>query len=356
MTVHTAKQCNKKYDLLAIDDAFVDEFYSCSPEHILAHGVKVGDTEIHPSEFADTIAKNLKHELRMSGGGSANAAVHMQQHGAKTAFSGLVGTGTQADLFREDLKNAGVDLYELPTDSPNATGRCMVLVNPDAQRTMITSLPLTTSITPQEVDHLPLKDAKIVFTQAYRWAPATRDAFLHAFKVARASGGKAAFCLSAPFCVARAREDFLKLLDGKIDILFGNEHEFEALFPGKDIGEIKTILKNITISGKCGTIAFTQGSKGSTIFQDGHTHEIPAVEVAHVVDTTGAGDAYAAGVMHGIAQGLYITEAGQMGAEWAAEVIQHYGARKPCVPQQTLEKVGTHTPPNAQLSPMLSSI
>lgn len=319
---------SKRYDVVTIEDALVDEFYHCNPEFLRAHGFEVGGMRpVTPEEAPDMLASIPLH-ARMSGGSTANTVVQMKRRGgSSTAFCGLVGHGDEADVFRTDLKREGVDLYEIPAQTPVNTGRCLIFITPGGERTMGTMLPESIPLKSEDFANLPLEDAKIFLTAGYRWTQDTRDAFYDAFARTHAAGGKVAFSLAAPFCVDRSRDDFLDFVNtGRVDILFANSSEIQALYPDKTWDEIVETLKH----SKCETIAITKGAEGSVIFHRGHVYEIPPVPVAadKIVDLAGAGDAYAAGVLHGIAKDLPIEACGALGAKWSSDVIQHVGARE----------------------------
>jgi sugar/nucleoside kinase (ribokinase family) len=344
-------QIPKKYDVVTIDDALVDEFYACSEDDLAARRIPAeeraseddartllsekGKTQRSSgSEEVESFAAGLNCVAKAAGGGGTNTLAMMQHYGAKTAFCGKLGVGEHADYFRDSLNQAGIDYYEIPDEKPLTTGTCKVFVTPDCERTMVARLPNQVSISTQDIDaHAEemLHDAEILFAQGYRWAPASREGFRRAFERMHQLGGKVAFSLSAPFCVEDSRADFLGFIEnGTVDILFANEKEIHALYPGKKDHEIlETITKATGNLGACKTIAVTFGEEGSYIAHNGKLHHIPAVVLPpeEIVDKTGAGDAYAAGVLYGLARNYPIERCGSLGSYWASEVIRHYGAR-----------------------------
>lgn len=344
-------QPSKKYDVAIIDDALVDEFYACGEDALAARRIPVeeraGEDDTrnlltekgttrrtsNPEE-AEAFVSGLNHVAKAAGGGGTNTLATMQHYGAKTAFCGKLGMGEQADYFRENLTESGIYCYEIPSENPLATGACKVFVTPDCERTMVARLPNEVKISAEDVTaHAEpmLRHSKILFAQGYRWAPASREGFRHAFARMHELGGKVAFSLSAPFCVENNREDFLDFIkNGTVDILFANEDEIHALYPGKKGHEILETITQVTANlGTCKTIAVTFGEDGSYIAHKGSLYHIPSVPVSekNIVDKTGAGDAYAAGVLYGIARNYPIERCGRLGSRWASEIIQHYGAR-----------------------------
>ena len=340
---------SKHYDLVAIDDALVDQFYECSDEHLTRHHIHKGDDTLCSYAEAAQHTQELTPVFLMAGGASANTATHMRERGARTAFCGILGRGENADIFRAALRQSGVDLYEIPSDEEGATGSCNSLITPDKERTMLTCLPTTHPLHNEDVDPALLRDTKFLLSQGYRWHKESRDALKHMFAITRAAGGKVAFGLASISCVEEYRADFLDLLHGKIDVLFSNEDEIHALYPGKSMEQITEELKTISASGQCTTIAITLGGHGSMIIDHGEIHQIAPVPPKKHVDTTGAGDAYAGGVLYGLTHNRSIDEAGALGSRLASKVIAHYGARSPA-PSYTIDTNGSKVIPPAPLA------
>ncbi len=364
-------QMPKKYDVVTIDDALVDEFYACSDAELAARRIPVeertgeddartlltekGKTQRSSGpEEVETFAAGLNCVAKAAGGGATNTLAMMQHYGAKTAFCGKLGVGDHADYFRDSLQDAGIDNHEIPSENPLATGTCKVFVTPDCERTMVARLPNQVSISTQDIDaHAEemLHDAEILFAQGYRWAPASREGFRRAFERMHQLGGKVAFSLSDSFCVEDSRADFLGFIEnGTVDILFANEKEIQALYPGKTDDEIiETLATETAKPGACKTVALTFGKQGSIIIDNGKIHTVDTVAVApkNIVDVTGAGDAYAAGVLYGFTHGQTAQEAGNMGSWWASQIIQHYGARpNPSQTVSAIERVVARAPRN----------
>jgi sugar/nucleoside kinase (ribokinase family) len=231
------------------------------------------------------------------------------------------------DVFGHDLRATGVG-YDTPraTSGP-PTGRCLILVTPDAQRTMSTFLGASVRLGPADVDRGLIARGKILYLEGYLFdPPEAQEAFRAAAAIAHAAGRKVALTLSDPFCVERHRAAFLDLLEHHVDILFANELEICALYQAPDFDAALARVR-----GHCELAALTRSAKGSVLVSGKTMHEIPAHPVATVVDTTGAGDLYASGVLYGLTQGLDLPTCGRLGSLAAAEVIAHVGAR-PMVP------------------------
>jgi sugar/nucleoside kinase (ribokinase family) len=230
-------------------------------------------------------------------------------------------------VFGHDLRATGVG-YDTPraTDGP-PTGRCLILVTPDAQRTMSTFLGASVRLGPADIAEGLITRGKILYLEGYLFdPPEAQEAFRAAAAIAHAAGGKVSLTLSDPFCVGRHRKAFLDLVEHHVDILFANEAEICALY---EVSDFDAALARVR--GQCEIAALTRSEKGSVILGGGRVHTVAVHPVTAVVDTTGAGDLYAAGVLYGLSQGLDLPTCGRLGSLAAAEVIAHVGAR-PMVP------------------------
>jgi sugar/nucleoside kinase (ribokinase family) len=226
-------------------------------------------------------------------------------------------------FFRHDITSAGVE-FPTPaaTDGP-ATARSMILVTPDAQRTMNTFLGACVNLGPEDVDADLVARAQVTYMEGYLFdKPTAQEAFRHAARLAHAAGRKVSLSLSDSFCVERHRAAFLELIEHHIDILFGNEAEITALFETADFNAAVERVRKM-----CDLTAITRGAAGSVIVTKDEIVEVPAAPVSRIVDTTGAGDLYASGVLYGLTQGKPLAECGRLGSLAAAEIISHFGAR-----------------------------
>ncbi|MHA1569706.1 MAG: adenosine kinase, partial [Alphaproteobacteria bacterium] len=261
--------------------------------------------------------------IEMSGGSAANTMAGLASLGGYGAFFGKVRDDQLGEVFRHDINASGIAYYTQPTRAGAATARCLVLVTPDAQRTMGTYLGASAEFGPDDVDEDTVQKAAITYLEGYLFDPPNaKEAFRKAAEVAHAAGRKVALTLSDPFCVERHGEEFRELVDGHIDILFANEAEIIALYEAADFD---AALQEVR--GRCEVAALTRSEKGSIIAANGEVHVVDAEPVDSVVDTTGAGDLYAAGVLYGLTHGHPFAAAGRIGAVAAAEIISHMGAR-----------------------------
>jgi sugar/nucleoside kinase (ribokinase family) len=266
--------------------------------------------------------------VEMSGGSAANTVVGVASFGGRGHYIGKVRDDQLGEVFAHDLRATGVG-YDTPraTEGP-PTGRCLILVTPDAQRTMSTFLGAAVRLGPGDIDRDLIARGKILYLEGYLFdPPEAQAAFRAAAAMAHAAGRKVSLTLSDPFCVGRHRKAFLDLVEHHVDVLFANEAEICALYEVGD--DFDAALGRVR--GHCEIAALTRSARGSVIVEGGRVHTVAAHPVEAVVDTTGAGDLYAAGVLYGLSQGLDLPTCGRLGSLAAAEVIAHVGAR-PMVP------------------------
>jgi len=281
-----------------------------------------GGMALIDEDRAEAIYAAMGAGIQASGGSAGNTIAGIASLGGTAGYIGKVKADALGQVFTHDLRAMGVR-FETPaaTDGP-ATARCLILVTADAQRTMNTFLGACVNLTPDDIDEDLVASAGITYLEGYLFDPPhAKEAFRKAARLARGAGRKVALSLSDSFCVARYREEFRALIDDHIDILFANEDEIMALY--------ETDLDAATAAvGKSADIAaITLGARGSMIVSGGERIVIPAAPVTQVVDTTGAGDLYAAGLLHGLSQGLPLAECGRLGSIAAGEIISHFGAR-----------------------------
>lgn len=316
-------QAHKPYHVVAIGNAIVDVLSFSDDSLIVAEGMKKGTMCLIDEERAETLYNKMGPSTEVSGGSAANTLAGLASLGARTAFIGKVFKDQLGKIFRHDLQAVGVEFSTPPAETGKATARCLILVTPDGQRTMNTFIGACNELYEGDIDASLIANAQIVYGEGYMWdVPCTKQALQKAFKLAKENGAKVAFTLSDVFCVERAREDFLKMVDEDFDILFCNEAEVKSLYPGKSLDEIMDILE-----GKCEVVAITCGERGSVILHNGTRTQVDAVPVHEVIDTTGAGDLYAAGFMYGFTHGLNMAECGRLGSACASDIITHLGAR-----------------------------
>ena len=314
---------NKGYDVTGIGNAIVDIVSRIDDDFLCRNGVRKGGMTLVDQARADGIYRNLGLTIEISGGSVANTVVGLAALGARVAFIGKVRDDRFGQVFRRDINLAGVRFDTAASTSGPTTGCCIVLVTPDGQRSMNTYLGACAEMRPEDIDLTLIGASKIVYLEGYLWdPPLARLALLEAARATRESGGENALSLSDSFCVERHRNDFLDLLTEHVDILFANEHELMALYATDDLD---TALQ--AVRGHCGLSAITRGDKGAIILAGDRDWVLDAEPVPQVVDSTGAGDLYAAGFLHGYCQGLEPAECGLLGGRAAAEVLGYLGAR-----------------------------
>ena len=312
-----------RYDVIGVGNAIVDVIAAASENLILELKLKKGAMTLIDADRGEEIYAAMSDTTETSGGSAANTLAGIASFGGKGAYIGKINDDALGRAFRDDLIKIGVD-YDTPVGwDGSPTARCLVLVTPDAERTMQTCLGVSVDLGPDDIDEEAIAAAEITYLEGYLFdPPEAKKAFFKAAEAAHASGRRVALSLSDAFCVKRHREDFLHLLSGHVDILFANESEATALF---DVDNFEEAVR-LTL-GHCEIAALTRGPAGCVVVERGATHEIAAKAVKKVVDTTGAGDLFAAGFLYGLTHGDGLAKCGMLGAAAAAEVISHYGAR-----------------------------
>lgn len=313
----------KPYHVVAIGNAIVDVLSFADDRFIDEQQMRKGTMCLIDDTRAEALYDAMGTATEVSGGSAANTLAGMSSLGARTAFIGKVNDDELGRIFRHDLNAVGVDFTTPENVGGQPTARCLIVVTPDGQRTMNTYLGAAGEIHESDIDEALIAQAQVVYGEGYMWdLDCTKQALRKAFTAAKASGAKVAFTLSDVFCVERSREDYLQMIREDFDILFCNHEEAKALFPGKTLEEIFDALQ-----GQCEVVAITCGSKGSVILTPNERIEVDAIWVTEVVDTTGAGDLYAAGFLYGLTQGLPLAECGRLGSACASDIITHLGAR-----------------------------
>lgn len=313
----------KTYDIVAIGNAIVDVLAFCDERFIAEQEMRKGTMQLIDATRAEQLYGALGRATEVSGGSAANTLAGMADLGAKTAFIGKVSTDDLGRIFRHDMSAIGVEFTTPDATQGIPTARCLIAVTPDGQRTMNTFLGAAGEIHAADVDTALISGAKIFYGEGYMWdLDCTKAALRHAFAAARVADTKIAFTLSDVFCVERSRADYLAMIRDDFDILFCNHEEAKALYPEKTFEEVLDALQ-----GQCDVVAITCGAKGSIILTPSERITVAALLVDEVVDTTGAGDLYAAGFLYGLTQGLPLMECGRLGSACASDIISHLGAR-----------------------------
>jgi sugar/nucleoside kinase (ribokinase family) len=271
---------------------------------------------------SDEIYAQMSPSVEISGGSAANTAAGVASFGGRAAYIGRVADDTFGKIFTHDLRSLGVHFDAPIATDGTPTGRCLVIVTPDAQRTMCTYLGAANQLDRSSVDENVVKQAAITYLEGYMWdEPPAKEAIKRAAAVAHNAGNRVALTLSDPFCVDRHRDEFVQLVEDDIDILFANEHEITKLY---EVAELEDVFHRVR--RHCAVAALTRGPAGSVIVTADEVHVIDPYPV-EVVDTTGAGDLYAAGFLHGLTHGHDLADCGRLASRAAAEVISHLGAR-----------------------------
>jgi sugar/nucleoside kinase (ribokinase family) len=313
-----------RYDVLAIGNAIVDVISETTDAFIASEALTKGGMQLVDADRATQLYAAMGPAREISGGSAANTLAGLSALGRKCAFIGQVAGDQLGEVFAHDIRAAGIDFDVPARDQEPPTARCLILVTPDAQRTMNTFLGASQFLAAPLIDKALIESAAILYLEGYLWDPQEpRAAMRAAISHARSAGRKVAFTLSDAFVIDRHRDDFLALInEGMIDILFANETEICSLNQTEDFE-----VAIIATAAKVPLLVVTKGEQGAIAIQDGVRFAVPAEAVERLVDTTGAGDLFAAGVLAGLAQGHSINMCLTMGAVCAAEVISHYGAR-----------------------------
>ena len=313
-----------RYDVLCIGNAIVDVIADADDAFLSNQGLHKGSMRLIDEAEAVRLYGAMGAAREISGGSAGNTAAGLAALGLKAAFAGQVADDQLGTIFQHDIEAQGIDFLVSARSDVGATARSLILVTPDAQRTMNTFLGAAQRLERSSMDLAAVADSSIVYLEGYLWDPAApRAAMAAAIEAAHAAGRKVAFTLSDTFCVDRHREGFWQLIrNGKVDILFANEAEAASMAMVNDIEEaVAYLAKSVA------TLVVTRSENGATAISNGERADVPAEPIERLVDTTGAGDLFAAGFLAGEARGLGLEASLKLGAIAAAEVIQHYGAR-----------------------------
>jgi len=313
------------YHVVAIGNAIVDVLSQSTDAFLAERAMTKGSMQlVFSPEEADALYADMGPGTEASGGSAANTVAGIAALGGQCGFIGQVADDQLGQVFAHDIQAAGVRFGTAVRAGEPTTARCLIFVTPDGQRTMNTFLGASQFLPEAALDRDLIADAAILYLEGYLWDPEEpRAAMRAAIALARDAGRKVAFTLSDVFCISRHGDDFRKLIaDGQVDILFANENELVALAQTEDFEAAVTQL-----SDQVPTLVVTRGEHGALAVQDGERTEVPAEPVERVVDTTGAGDLFAAGFLHGQAQGWNAARSLKLGAVCAAEIISHFGAR-----------------------------
>ena len=311
-----------RFDVVTIGNALVDVLSHEDDDFVVRAAVERGSTTMVDRARSDAIYAEMGPGREVSGGSAANTAAGLASLGGRAAYIGLVADDTFGKVFTHDLRSAGVHFDSPVASDGTPTGRCLVIVTSDAQRTMCTYLGAANHLDVGAIDEGVVESSSVTFCEGYLWdEPQAKDAIRRAAEVAHRADQRVAFTASDPFCVERHREEFRELIANDVDILFANEHELTMLY------EVDTFDEALhRVRGRVEIAALTRGPRGSVVLHGDDLHVIDPYPVT-VVDTTGAGDLYAAGFLYGFTHGRSLLVCGQLASLAAGEVISHLGAR-----------------------------
>jgi sugar/nucleoside kinase (ribokinase family) len=321
-----------KYDVLGIGNAIFDVLVQTDEGFLAAHGMTKGGMSLIDEARATSIYRDMGPAVEMSGGSAANTIVGIANLGARAAYVGKVKDDQIGRLYMHDIRAAGVAFETRPASDGPATGCSYILVTPDGERTMNTYLGAAQDLTPGDIDAAQIAASAITYLEGYLWDPkSAKEAFVKASTIAHEAGRQVALTLSDSFCVDRYRDEFLELMrKGTVDLVFANEAELHSLYQTSDFDTALTQLRNDATLG-----VVTRSEKGCVVASKDRVIAVPAFPIKKMVDTTGAGDLFAAGFLFGLVRDAGFEAAGRLGALAAAEVIQHIGAR----PQTSLKEL-----------------
>ena len=310
-------------DVVGIGNAIVDVLVHADDAFLAEHALTKDAMTLIDAGRADLLYARMGPGVEVSGGSAANTLAGLAALGGRAAFIGMVHDDQLGTVFAHDIRAAGVRFDTAAAAAGAPTARCLIVVTPDGHRTMSTYLGACVELGPEEVDDDLIAAAEITYLEGYLWDPPNaKEAFRKALRIAHAHGRRVALTLSDSFCVDRHREEFLDLVAGHVEILFANQMEIMALYR---VGDFDSALQHVR--EHCEVAALTRSEKGSVIVAGDEVHVIDAHPVDKVVDTTGAGDLYAAGFLYGLTRGWALDRCARLGGLAAAEIIGHVGAR-----------------------------
>ncbi len=313
----------KTFDVVGIGNAIVDVLVQADDDLLDNFELTKGTMALVDEHQAETLYASVGPGLETSGGSAANTLAGVAQLGGRAGFIGRVRNDQLGGIFAHDIRSVGARFDTPAATTGPSTARCLILVTPDAQRTMCTYLGASVGLDPADLDLELVAQAKVLYLEGYLWdSDEAKAAFIAAAEVARAHGGEVALSLSDAFCVERHRDSFQELVNGHVDILFANEMEITALYKANSFEEAADQVR-----GRCKVAALTRSEQGSVILNGEGSHAIEPFQLGPLVDTTGAGDLYAAGFLHGYTQGQDLEACGRLGSLCAGQVVTQLGPR-----------------------------
>lgn len=319
---------SSKFDVTGIGNAIVDVLAFASDEVVAGHNLTKGAMMLVDETRSRELYELMGQTTACSGGSVANSLAGLASLGAKTAFIGKVRADQLGQIFTHDMHGVGTHFTTRPLEIGPATASCLIYVTPDAQRTMATYIGACSHVSETDIDEDIIAASAITYVEGYLWdMESAKSAIRKAITLAHGAGRKVAFTLSDTFCVNRHRAEFLGLIEKDVDILFANESEIKALFETDNFQSALIRIQNMCLKNKCDVVAVTRSEKGSVVITSESIEELPTDIVPNVVDTTGAGDLYAAGFLFGLSRGWKLAACAQLGNRCAGEIITQLGAR-----------------------------
>jgi sugar/nucleoside kinase (ribokinase family) len=327
----------RRFDVVGVGNAIVDVIAGASEDFVEAQGLVKGSMNLIDHERAGELYGLMGPAIEASGGSAANTMAGIASFGGRPGYVGKVRDDQLGEVFAHDMRAAGVAFDVPPGTTGPDTARCLILVTPDAQRTMSTYLGISSLLEPDDIDPAVVADGGILFCEGYLWDVASAKAAIRkAMDIAAEAGNLVSLTLSDTFCIERHHAEFLELVEGPVDVVFANEPELRTLY---QVPSFDAAVERVR--GAARLVCITRGAKGSLLVTADEVVEVAPEPVEHVVDSTGAGDQYAAGVLFGLSQGLALADCGRLGSLAASEVISHVGPR-PRVPlSELISKAGS---------------
>ncbi len=323
-----------RFDVVGIGNAIVDVLAHATDQFINENDLIKGTMSLIDEAMAESVYSKMGPGIECSGGSAANTIAALASLGSRGAFIGKVKDDQLGSVFRHDITALGIAFETAANSGGASTARCMIHVTPDAQRTMQTFLGACVDLGPDDIDEEMIAAASVTYLEGYLWDPEqAKLAFRKAARIAEQSGRLVALSLSDPFCVDRHRADFLDLVKNHVNIIFANEEEIMSLYQVENFDDALQQVR-----GHCDIAALTRSAKGSVIVRGDEVHIVDAEEIPQVIDTTGAGDAYAAGFLHGLTTSQPLDVCARLGGIAAAEIISHVGARPDVSLKELVEK------------------
>ena len=312
-----------KFDITGIGNAIVDVIVNVEDKYLEDQDIRKGMMSLVDLKTIENISDTIEIKTTVSGGSVANSIVALAQNGMNTAFIGKVSNDEIGSKFIDGLKSENVTFACKAQSDDSKSGRCIVMVTPDAQRTMSTYLGISQKLNSGDINQDVIKNSSITYLEGYLWdLDDAQVAIKHATDYAKSSGNVVAFSVSDVFCIERFRDSFRSMIDSNVDIVFANKEEIKSLYENDNIEEITKIL-----SQQERIYAITMGEEGALIIKGDETYKIKPQKIENLVDTTGAGDLFAAGFLEHFIKNESLESCGSRGVEMASRVIQQYGAR-----------------------------